>query len=162
MQIRTRFAAGLLAAACAAGTVTVAGAAGADQVLAFSAAWTTKVKVTRANVFTFAPGHGSSNVMGNITTHGKAVATGVSTECVGGLVNTDTQTLVASDGSITLTSNDVGCFTGPGKLHGTGTWTVTAATGRYAGAVGSGSIDGRVDLATKSGVITAEGYLVLP
>lgn len=137
-------------------------AAGASQELSFSAAWTTKVKVTRPNVFTFSPGHGTSNVMGTITTHGQAVATGVSADCAGGLVNTDTQNLVAADGTLTLTSNDVGCFTGPGTLHGTGTWTVTAATGRYAGAVGQGWIDGRVNLVTKRAVITAGGELVLP
>jgi len=116
--------------------------------------------VTGPTTFAFA-GTGTSDPMGPITAHGTATATGLSLTCLGGMVNTNVETLEAADGSLTITSHDVGCITGLGRFHGVGTWTVTGGTGRYAGAVGSGSLDGRVDILAGTSTLVASGYLVL-
>jgi hypothetical protein len=126
----------------------------------FTATWSGSVAVTGPTTFTFA-GTGTSDPMGPITAHGAATITGLGLSCLGALLNTNVETLQAADGSLTITSHDVGCITGVGTFHGTGTWTVTGGTGRYRDAVGSGSLDGRVNILAGTSILVANGYLVL-
>src|SRR5215469_18096695 len=64
--------------------------------------------------------------------------------CPGGFANKNVETLTAANGDkLMLTGpRDVGCPTRPGVVHGTGDWTVTSGTGRFAGATGQGIFDG--------------------
>jgi hypothetical protein len=126
----------------------------------FTATWSGTAAVTGPTTFAFA-GTGVSDPMGPITAHGAATITGLGLSCLGRLVNVNVETLEAADGSLTITSHDVGCITGIGTFHGTGTWTVTAGTGRYRDAVGSGSLDGRVSIITGTSAFEASGYLIL-
>jgi len=75
-------------------------------------------------------------------------------ECSGegtgfGLPNVNTMVLTAADGDqLVLVSIDLACELVPfTSFHGTGQWTVdsSASTGRFAGATGSGTLDGNVD-----------------
>jgi len=61
-----------------------------------------------------------------------------------GFANKNVETLTAANGDkLVLTGpRDVGCPTRPGVVHGTGDWTVTSGTGRFAGATGQGIFDG--------------------
>jgi hypothetical protein len=67
--------------------------------------------------------------------------------CPGGFANKNVETLTAANGdTLELTGlHDVGCPTRPGAVHGTGDWTVTGGTGRFAGATGQGTFDGGAD-----------------
>ena len=67
--------------------------------------------------------------------------------CPGGFANKNVETLTAANGDqLMLTGpHDVGCPTRPGVVHGTGDWTVTGGTGRFAGATGQGTFDGGAD-----------------
>jgi hypothetical protein len=67
--------------------------------------------------------------------------------CPGGFVNVNKETLTAANGdTLELTGrHDVGCPTRPGVVHGTGDWTVTGGTGRFAGATGQGTFVGGAD-----------------
>lgn len=132
----------------------------AGSAVPFTATWSGTVAVTGPTTFTF-DGSGVSDPMGPITAHGAAKVTGLGLSCLGGLVNTNVETLQAADGSLTITSLDVGCVTGVGKFHGTGTWTVTGGTGRYRNATGSGSLDGRVNIIAGTSKLVANGHLVL-
>ena len=69
------------------------------------------------------------------------------TSCPGGFVNVNKETLIAANGdTLELTGpHDVACPTRPGVVHGTGDWTVTGGTGRFAGATGQGTFDGGAD-----------------
>jgi len=64
-----------------------------------------------------------------------------------GFANKNVETLTAANGdTLVLTGpHDVGCPTRPGVVHGTGDWTVTGGTGRFAGATGQGTFDGGAD-----------------
>jgi hypothetical protein len=69
-------------------------------------------------------------------------------DCFGGVEfpNVHTETLTASDGdSLTITAHDIACPTGEFTFHGTGFWEVTGGTGRFSGATGEGTLDGRAD-----------------
>jgi hypothetical protein len=135
------------------------GAGASHESVPFTATWTGPVAITLPTTFTFA-GTGTSVPMGPITAHGAAVITGLGLSCLGALVNVNVETLQATDGSLTITSHDVGCITGIGTFHGIGTWTVTGGTGRYRNAVGSGSLDGRVNIIVGTATLVANGYLV--
>jgi hypothetical protein len=106
-------------------------------------------------------GSGSATRTGRITTNGNAVVTGPDDSCPGGNDNVNTETLTDNDGdTLTITSQDVGCPTGPYQYHGTGHWTVTEGTGRFQGATGQGSLDGHADFAAGTFDITLTGTLV--
>ncbi|MDP9222474.1 MAG: hypothetical protein M3P18_01185 [Actinomycetota bacterium] len=107
-------------------------------------------------------GSGSATRMGHITNHGTIFITGDGS-CPGGKTNTNTETLTDNDGNtLTITSHDVGCPIGPGLFHGTGNWTVTSGTGRYAGASGSGTADGYTDFNSGTFTMTLSGTLSIP
>jgi hypothetical protein len=109
-------------------------------------------------------GSGSSNLLGDVQSHGRADITGVSlSPCLGGLVNTNVETYTTSSGdTLTLTSQDVACTVGLLKLHGIGSWTVTGATGTLAGITGSGTIEGGGDFLASKFAFTVQGTLEVP
>jgi len=164
MNLSLRTAATTLAvlALAATGLVSQAGAASASTTVHFTATFSGPVKVVVPNKFVFHDGSGTSNVMGPIASGAVATVTGVSLSCVAGLANTNVVSLTAADGTLQLTSLDVGCPTGVGTFHGTGVYTVTGGTGRYAGASGDGTLVGGADLLANSSTITADGTLTLP
>lgn len=145
----------------AAGLVGTTPSASASSTVHFTATFSGPVKMVLPNKFVFHDGSGTSDVMGPITTGAVATVTGVSLSCVAGLANTNVVTLAAADGTLTLTSLDVGCPTGLGTFRGTGVYTVTDGTGRYAGATGSGTLVGGADLLGNASHITADGTLTL-
>ena len=69
--------------------------------------------------------------------------------CPGGFANKNVETLTAANGdTLELRGpHDVGCPTptDPNVVHGTGDWTVTGGTGRFAGATGQGIFVGGAD-----------------
>jgi hypothetical protein len=67
--------------------------------------------------------------------------------CPRGFANINIETLTAANGdTLVLTGDhDEACPTGPNAVHGTGDWTVTGGTGRFAGATGQGTFDGVAD-----------------
>ena len=85
--------------------------------------------------------------------------------CPGGFANKNVETLTAANGDkLMLTGpHDVGCPIRPGVVHGTGDWTVTGGTGRFAGATGQGTFVGGADFNTGrfsfqlTGTISAPG-----
>jgi hypothetical protein len=108
-------------------------------------------------------GSGSATQLGHITTLGGAVITGSDSSCPGGVANVNTETFTDNDGdTLTITSQDVACPTGPGTYHGTGHWSVTGGTGRFAGAVGQGSFDGHSDFNAGTFQAAVTGALTLP
>ena len=97
--------------------------------------------------------------MGRIVTVGHALVTGFdNTNCAGGVANTNVETLTAANGdTLTITSADVACPTGPGEYHGTGHWVVTGGTGRFSDARGDGSLDGISDFGAGTFVVCLTG-----
>ena len=83
---------------------------------------------------------GRSTNVNHITVSGPA-------SCPGGFANINVETLTAANGdTLVLTGpHDQACPTGPTAVHGTGDWTVTGGTGRFAGATGHGTFDGGAD-----------------
>ena len=163
MKTTLRAAASTLALLAVTGAALVgqAGPASASTTLHFHASWTGSVKVVLPNKFVF-DGSGTSDPMGAITEHSVATVDGLGFGCLLGLANTHVLTLTAADGTLTLTSKDVGCPTGVGSFHGTGVYTVTGGTGRYAGAQGDGTLVGGADVLTSTSAITADGTMTLP
>jgi hypothetical protein len=109
-------------------------------------------------------GSGSSNLLGAVRNSGAADITGVAlSPCLGGLVNTNVETYTTATGdTLTITSQDVACTVGLLRLHGTGHWTVTGATGNLRGVTGSGTIGGGGDFVTATFSFTVEGTLDFP
>jgi hypothetical protein len=60
-----------------------------------------------------------------------------------------------------LTSIDVACPISGYELHGTGHWTVTGGTGRFARVSGQGSVVGDANFATGAFTVTWTGSLAL-
>ena len=85
---------------------------------------------------------GRSTNVNNITVSGLGGCPGG-----GGFANKNVETLTAANGdTLMLTGpHDQGCPIGPNAIHGTGDWTVTGGTGRFAGATGQGTFDGGAD-----------------
>ena len=91
-------------------------------------------------------GTGVSSHLGLGTNQGIAVITGPDSTIPGGLDNTNTETFTAANGdTVTVTSQDVAVPVAPGVTHGTGTWKVTAGTGRFLRATGEGTLSGQAD-----------------
>jgi len=89
-------------------------------------------------------------------------------ECAGegtgfGIPNINTVTLTAADGDrLVLVSVDLACEIVQGtSFHGTGLWTVDAfeSTGRFAGATGTGNLDGKVDFSTGDVMVNVTGEI---
>ena len=92
-------------------------------------------------------GTGIASHLGLSTNENHITVTGPDTSCPGGFANKNVETLTAGNGDkLMLTGpRDVGCPTRPGVVHGTGDWTVTGGTGRFAGATGQGTFVGGAD-----------------
>ena len=142
------------------GTGLVGQSASASTTTHFHATWTGSVKVVLPNQFVFDL-TGPSTV-GATSAHAVATVNGISLSCLAGLANTNVVQITAADGTLELTSQDVGCPTGIGSFHGTGVYTVIAGTGRYSGATGQGTLDGGADILAGTSHITADGTLTLP
>jgi hypothetical protein len=150
----------LMTAAALVMGANVASAAGGHTT--FKATFSGTAQLTSPTTALFV-GAGSATQMGRVTTSGDALVTGSSDACAGGLANINTETLTNNDGdTVTFTSDDVGCPTGPGQYHGFGHWTVTGGTGRFTGATGEGSFDGHSDFNVGTFTITLTGSLVMP
>jgi hypothetical protein len=109
-------------------------------------------------------GTGISTIIGLSANDGRIVITGPDGSCPGGLANVHTETITAANGdSLTFIAHAVACPTGPGVFHGTGHFVIGGGTGRFAGATGQGTLDGRADFNegrfrfTLNGTISAPG-----
>src|SRR5438067_2745599 len=132
-----------------------ASAASADSPqIPFKASFSGAADQTSAYTIDFA-GTGTASQLGRISNRGHVDVTGLANGCDGGVTAVNTETLTAADGAIlSVTSHDVTCLTGPRQYHGTGHWTVTGGTGRFAHTTGEGSFDGIADLGAGSFTIT--------
>jgi hypothetical protein len=108
-------------------------------------------------------GAGTAILMGQIATVGHALITGSdNTNCTGGIANTNVETLTAANGdTLTISSADVACPTGPGQYHGTGHWVLTGGTGRFSDASGDGSFEGNSDFEAGTFAIQLTGTVVV-
>jgi hypothetical protein len=138
------------------------GAAAAGGQMSFKATLSGTAIFTSQTTVSFS-GSGSATRMGQVTNDGIIVITGSDNSCSGGVANTNTERLTDNDGNtLTTTSQDVACPTGPGQYQGTGQWTVTGGTGRFSGASGQGTISGHFDFGAGKFTITLAGVLVIP
>jgi len=89
-------------------------------------------------------GTGTASHLGRSTNVNNITVLGPDTSCPGGFANKNVETLTAANGDMLMLTgpHDVGCPTRPGVVHGTGDWTVTGGTGRFAGATGQGTFVG--------------------
>ena len=127
----------------------------------FQAHFSGAAQITTATTTSFI-GSGMATRTGRITTNGGADITGSDSSCPGGVANTNFETLTTPDGdTLTLSSQDVACPTGPGTYHGTGHWSITGGTGRFDGAIGQGSFDGSSDFNEGTFTITLTGTLTM-
>lgn len=98
--------------------------------------------------------------MGRITSDGHANISGSGDSCAGGLANVNVEVLTAANGdTLTVTSDDVACPTGPGQYHGTGQWQVTGGTGRFSDTTGFGSLNGSLDFNTGTFTVDLTGSI---
>lgn len=111
----------------------------------------------------FFTGKGTATYLGASANQGHAVLTGPDNSCPGGIANTHYETLTAASGdTLSLTSYDVACPTGPGQFHGSGHWVVTGGTGRFSGATGQGILDGHSDFNLQVFALTLTGTISAP
>ncbi len=125
--------------------VNSASAAAGHQV-PFHASYSGTAAFTSATTALFT-GTGIASHLGRSANENHITVTGPATSCPGGFANINVETLTAANGdTLELTGpHDVGCPTRPGVVHGTGDWTVTGGTGRFAGATGQGTFVGGAD-----------------
>lgn len=112
-------------------------------------------------------GTGIATHMGLITNGGVATVhpnpTPWPVPCAGGVANTHIEKLTAANGDeLDIESHNVACPTGPSSFHGTGIWFVIGGTGRFSGASGAGTLDGRVDFSTGAFTILLTGQISAP
>jgi len=138
--------------------------AAAGHQVPFRASYSGTAAFTSATTALFT-GTGIASHLGRSTNVNHITVTGPATSCPGGFANVNVETLTAANGdTLELTGpHDVGCPTRPGVVHGTGDWTVTGGTGRFAGATGQGTFVGGADFNTGrfsfqlTGTISAPG-----
>jgi len=120
--------------------------AAAGHQVPFRASYSGTAAFTSATTALFT-GTGIASHLGRSTNVNHITVTGPATSCPGGFANVNVETLTAANGdTLVLTGpHDVGCPTRPGVVHGTGDWTVTGGTGRFAGATGQGTFVGGAD-----------------
>lgn len=137
---------------------SVASAAGASEAaVAFNAYLSGHAAFTGLTTVSFT-GQGSATVMGPVSNDGRLTVTGVSLGCVGGLPNTNVETLTAADGdTLIITSHDLACLAGVLQFRGTGTWDVTGGTGRFSDATGHGTAVGGADFVAGTFAMTLTG-----
>ena len=109
-------------------------------------------------------GTGIASHLGRSTNVNHITVTGPATSCSGGFANINVETLTAANGdTLELRGpHDVGCPTRPGVVHGTGDWTVTGGTGRFAGATGQGTFDGGANFNTGTFSFQLTGTISAP
>lgn len=108
-------------------------------------------------------GAGIATQLGHTSNHGDIILTGPDSSCPGGLANIHVDTLTAANGdSITITAHDVACPIGPLQFRGSGTWVVTAGTGRFSDATGAGVINGGANFATQEFSFVMSGTIAVP
>jgi hypothetical protein len=138
----------LVAALIAVGTVgmNATSASAAGNQVPFHGTYSGSALFPSLDAGAFFGGTGTATHLGQGTNTGHSVITGPDTSCPGGLANINTETLAAANGdTLTITSNDVACPTGPLAFSGSGHWVVTGGTGRFSGATGQGTFDGHSD-----------------
>jgi hypothetical protein len=120
--------------------------AAAGHQVPFRASYSGTAAFTSATTALFT-GTGIASHLGRSINVNHITVTGPATSCSGGFANINVETLTAANGdTLVLTGpHDVGCPTRPGVVHGTGDWTVTGGTGRFAGATGQGTFVGGAD-----------------
>jgi hypothetical protein len=121
-----------------------ASAAGVHQ-LPFQASYSGTAAFTSATTALFT-GTGIARYLGRSTNVNHITVSGPAS-CPGGFANINVETLTAANGDTLVFTGDrdQGCPTGPNAVHGTGEWTVTGGTGRFAGVTGQGTFDGVAD-----------------
>lgn len=155
---------GIIAAALAIGTLPVgaaapAGAVGADVPFMVTLSGTATADFPSGTVEWV--GGGMATHLGQVKSVGHIQITGPDSSCSSGVANTNRETLTAPNGdTLTFTSVDVACPLSATASHGTGSWTTTGGTGRFAGVTGSGTADGEADFATGAFHATFAGRLV--
>ena len=108
-------------------------------------------------------GTGIATHLGKSTNEGHVVFTAGTPACAGGLPNDNYETLTAANGDLLMiVSHDVGCPIGPYQYHGTGNWEVVGGTGRFSGATGQGTLDGRADFAKGKFAFELIGNISVP
>ena len=133
-----------------------------DGSVPFKASYAGSAAMTSQTTVSF-NGSGNATHMGWSTNTGTADITGPATSCAGGIANVNTETRTDNHGdTLTIVSIDVACPTGPGQVHGTGHWTVSGGTGRFAGATGQGSADGGADFNAGTFTMSLDGTVQLP
>jgi hypothetical protein len=135
----------------------------ADGQVPFLAAYSGQAVFTGEATASF-DGTGIATHLGLSDNHADITITGPDSSCPGGLANTHIETLTATNGdSITITAHNVACPTAVLQFCGSGHWVVTAGTGRFDDATGSGVINGGANFVTQQfsfviwGTITAPG-----
>ncbi len=120
-------------------------ASAAGTQVPFQASYSGTAAFTSATTALFT-GKGIATHLGSSTNENHITVSGPSS-CPGGFANINVETLTAANGdTLVLTGDhDQACPTGPNAFHGTGHWTVTGGTGRFAGATGQGTFDGSAD-----------------
>ena len=69
---------------------------------------------------------------GGVGNQGHFDISGSDSSCPGGVANINLEKLIAAHGvTLTITSQDGACPTGPRQFRGTGHWTVTGGSGRF-------------------------------
>jgi hypothetical protein len=127
----------------------------------FVASYAGSATFTNAGTGQFS-GTGTARLLGASTNSGELVFRGPDTSCPGGLANTNTETLTASnDDILVLTMHDFACPIGTNVFHGTGHWEVTGGTGRFLGATGQGTVEGGADFNVGKFAFTLIGRIVL-
>ena len=126
--------------------IGVNSASAADTQVPFHASYSGTAAFTSATTALFT-GTGIASHLGRSTNVNHITVTGPATSCPGGFANINVEMLTAANGdTLVLTGpHDQGCPTRPGVVHGTGDWTVTGGTGRFAGATGQGTFVGGAD-----------------
>jgi hypothetical protein len=108
-------------------------------------------------------GTGIATYLGKSTNEGYVVFTSGAPSCAGGVPNDQYETLTGANGdSITIVSHDVACPIGPSQYHGTGNWQVVGGTGRFNGATGEGTLDGKSDFSKGTFGFVVIGKISVP
>ena len=120
--------------------------AAAGHQVPFRASYSGTAAFTSATTALFT-GTGIASHLGRSTNVNHITVTGPATSCSGGFANINVETLTAANGDthVLTGDHDEACPTGPNAVHGTGDWTVTGGTGRFAGATGQGTFVGGAD-----------------
>jgi hypothetical protein len=138
------------------------GASATDPALPFSVNVSGSAVLTSPVAGTFS-GSGIATHMGAITNVGTVEAHPEVPRdgCPNGFRSINRETFTAPNGdTLSLQSEDTACPVGPpGQFHGSGIWTVTGGTGRFAGATGGGPYHGDADFAAETFAFTFTGTI---